>query len=86
MGASGYSGRENIGNRIGDPELNCDIDVAFEKLKSTADKKEGCISLPADELDISNIRHTQGSRKRSRPYEGLSQHLYFLNAVYCFLE
>ncbi|KAL8121130.1 uncharacterized protein LOC141725058 [Apium graveolens] len=70
MGVSGCSGRENIVNIIGDPELNRDIDVAFEKLKSTADKKEGCISLPADE-DISNICHTQGSRKRSRPHEGM---------------
>ncbi|KAK1365834.1 RNA-binding protein [Heracleum sosnowskyi] len=73
MGVSGCRGRENTGNKIGEPELNCDIDVAFEKLKSTADKKEGCISLPADEFHISNICHTQGSRKRSRPDEGMDE-------------
>lgn len=70
-GVSGCSERENIGNKIGESEPNSEIDVAFEKLKSIIDKKEGFISSPADKFDSSNIHHTQGSRKRSRPFEGM---------------
>ncbi|XP_017217662.1 uncharacterized protein LOC108195218 isoform X1 [Daucus carota subsp. sativus] len=70
VGVSGCREGENIGNRTGEPGLNCDIDVAFEKLKSTADKKEGFISLPANDFGGSNIHHSQGSRKRGNSFEG----------------
>lgn len=71
VGVSGSSEGGNIRNRIGDQELNCDIDVAFKKLKSSTHEKEGFISSPADKV-VSN--HTQVLRKRrSSLFEGINE-------------
>lgn len=80
-GVTGSSKAENFGNKIGESEVRCGFDVAFEQLKHTRKENVDCIDLPADgEVESSSMKDTQGSRKRQNPFEGLSLHLNLFGA------
>ncbi|CAK9173922.1 unnamed protein product [Ilex paraguariensis] len=79
LGSSNVSGSTEVQNddkERGEAEVNGAFDAVFEKFKHTRKENEDCIGLCTNgEVGSSSTDDVQPSRKRSRPFEGLSLHL-----------